>query len=123
MPLGKVSSFPFCIFSSFREYLNSSALPDAIPYLPPLPERGTGNHRIILLWLRDVSASDIFGSDATRRNLPSSKLQSYTDKIIAYNFFLTCWSRKVSEQYFKTPGCPVQERVFGETLNDARAGQ
>lgn len=84
-------------------------------YIPPIPERGSGVHRIVCLLLNSEQFK-LAESKNTRTFTSFSDLigeLGQDSSIVAYNFFTTTWTRSVSESIFPRIEV-VKERLFGE---------
>ena len=80
---------------------------ETLPYCPASPERGSGVHRIVGIIVKNPNPQYKYSD----RSLNIDELLSNSGEIISYNFFLTTWTKSVSN-HFKSFNS--KERIFGE---------
>lgn len=97
------------LFYFYRNNFRSENEVEILPYCPASPERGSGIHRIIGLIIKNPN-SKFYSSD---RFLNLNELVHHSGEIISYNFFLTIWTKSVSD-HLKALNC--KERIFGEFI-------
>lgn len=115
--MGKV---PFllsgCLTSRLNQSSNSSGDllfkaedDDVLNFIPPHPARGSDSHRIIATLLEHDSPitvsclrvdNEISNSKYSDRHMNLLKVSDRSDiRIVGYQFFRTCWTRKTSSFY------------------------
>lgn len=93
---------------------------EIIPYSPACPERGTGVHRIVGMLVKNLNANlserryavcDLFNVLMQYSSSNLSEILANGAEVISYNFFLTFWTKSVSD-YLKLANS--EDRIFGE---------
>ena len=93
----------------FSDNLGSSTEFESFPYFSASPERGSGVHRIVGIIVKNPKLQ----CKSSDRYLNLDEILLNSDGIVSYNFFLTTWTKSVSDN-FKSKN--LKERIFGEFM-------